>query len=114
MFLLLEGVDEKRLEALIRSPGEVSDFLKANGREYKTILPTCFFLWEMEGKKVEDEGIEYTMIITDIPGTLNPETFVPTKTLPRNGFRSQRGLSEMILKSMYVSEENETIVLHFT
>ena len=89
---------------MIRSPGEISDFLKANGKEYKIIPPTCFFLWEMEGKKAEEEGKEYTMIITDIP--MDPETFIPTTTLPRNGFRNQRGLSEVILKSVYVSEAN--------
>ena len=52
------------------------------------------------------------MIITDIP--VDPETFIPTTTLPRNGFRNQRGLSEVILKSVYVSEANEIIALPFT
>ena len=54
------------------------------------------------------------MIITDIPDMLDLEKFIPTKTLPRNRFRSEQGLSETILKSVYLSETNEVTVSHFT
>ena len=114
MLLLLEGVEDKRLDVLIMSPRAVCDFLKAKGVEHKINPSTFFFLWKMEKKKAKGGGMEYTMIITDIPNTLDPETFIPTKTLPRNGFRSQQDLSKTILKSVYISETNDTVVSPFT
>ena len=72
MLLLLDGVKNERLDVLIMSPGAVCDFLQANGVEHKIIPPTFFFLWEMEKKKAKEGGIEYTIIISDIPNTLDP------------------------------------------
>ena len=46
--------------------------------------------------------IEYTMIITDIPDTLDPETLIPMKQILRNGFSTQLGLRETFLKSAYI------------
>ena len=86
MLFLLEGVEGERLDVRITSPGEVRDLLKANAREYRIDPPTFFFLWNMEEDKSIDEVIDHTMIITDIPDTLDPETFITIKPLPRNGF----------------------------
>ena len=47
----------------------------------------------MGKKKAEEGGIDYTMIITDIPDTLDPEKFIPTNALPRNWFNSLTGKS---------------------
>ena len=69
---------------------------------------------EMEKKKAKEGGIEYTIIISDIPNTLDPKKFIPTMMLPRNAARSELGLSETILKSVYLSETNEVTVSPFT
>ena len=54
------------------------------------------------------------MIFMGIPGTLDPEKFIPTMTLPRNAARSERGFNETILESVYLSETNEVTVSPFT
>ena len=111
---MLKGIDYERLDELIRLPGELSGFLKTKGKVYKIIPPACFFLWEIEGEPAEEGKTEHMMMITDIPVTLDPETYIPTKVMPRNGFSSDRNLSEMILKSVYVSDVGELTALPFT
>ena len=114
MVLLIDGAKDKRLNVMIKSPGAVRNFLKANTVEHKINPQTFFFLCEMDPKKAKEDGIEHIMIITNTPNTLNLEMFVPTTPLPRNKFKNQRGLREMILKSVYISETDDTIVSPFT
>ena len=68
----------------------------------------------MEENKAIEGVIEHTMIITDISDTLVPERFIPTNTLPRNGFSNRWGLMEMILRSTYISEMSKTVRSPFT
>ena len=112
---LTDGVEDEKLNIMITSPGGVQDLLKANAGEHKIDPPTFFFFWDMDERKAKELGvIEHMMIITEIPDTLDPETFIPSKPLPRNGFSTRWIVREMILKSTYVSETDITISSPFT
>ena len=85
---LMDRVEDEKLRIMIMitSPGGIQELLKANTREHKVEPPTFFFLWDMDERKAKEGVIEHMMIITDIPDTLDPETFIPIKPLLRNGF----------------------------
>ena len=110
----MDGVEDDRLDAMTTSPGVVQEFLKANTGEHKINPPTFFFPWEMDPKNAKEGVIERMMIITYIPDTLDPETFIPTIPLPRSRFSAQWGLRETILKSVCISETDGTISSHFS
>ena len=110
----MDGVEDEKIKIMITSPGGIRDLLKANAREHKIEPPTFFFLWDVDVRKTKEGVTEHTMIITDIPDTLDPETFIPIKPLPRNGFSTQWGLREMILKSTYTSETDVMVSSPFT
>ena len=57
MVLILEGVEDKRLDIVITSSEAVCNFLKASSVEHKINPPTFFFLWEMDPKNVKEGGI---------------------------------------------------------
>ena len=45
---LTEGIEDGKLGILITSPGEIGEFLKANGIDHKIVPPTFFFEWNMQ------------------------------------------------------------------
>ena len=50
----------------------------------------------------------------DIPATLDLDIFIPTMPLPRNGHSNRWALAEMLLKSTYISEKDNTVCSPFT
>ena len=99
---------------MITPPGEIGEFLKANGIDHKIVPPTFFFEWNMQEEKAKDGVVEHTLLITDIPATLDLEVFIHTEPLPRNGHSNRWPLVEMLLKSTYISEKNNTVCSPFT
>ena len=95
-------------------PGEIGEFLKANGKDHKITPPTFFFEWNMQEEQAKEGAVEHMITITDIPTTLDPERYIPKTPLPRNGYNNRWAIAEMLLKSTYINEKNDTVRSPFT
>ena len=111
---LTVGIKEGKLSNWIMIPGEIGEFLTANGKEHKITPPTFFFKWNMREEQAKEGVVEQVITITNIPTTLDLERYIPKVPLPRNSHSNRWAMAEMLLKSTYINEKNDTVRSPFT
>ena len=88
------------------SPRGICNLPKANGKDYNIEAPTFFYVCDIDDMTVEEgEKKEFTMIISDLPTTIDTEKFVSSISLHMNGFMNRWVLREMFLKSTFELEK---------